>query len=202
VDRRSRLESAPTSRPDRPDQPAIHMWRGGAALGLALAIGLAVGSADGDGHTPAKADPAPILLERLGSQRHPIQGVSPEVQSYFDQGLILTFGFNHEAAVRSFEHAAKLDPSCAMCFWGTALALGPNINAPMGPEAGRRAYAAAQRAKELAESASARERAYIDALLTRYAAEPPEERRRGGAVRRGADGPDALELLDVRGQAP
>ncbi|HEY5659062.1 MAG TPA: hypothetical protein VIY27_14840, partial [Myxococcota bacterium] len=97
--------------------------------------------------TPAaQASDAPELLEGLGDQHHPITTSNPVAQRYFDQGLILTFGFNHEAAVDSFEAAARLDPSCAMCFWGVALALGPNINAPMGPEAGRRAYGAIEEA--------------------------------------------------------
>ena len=96
------------------------------ALAIVLLIVPAAPSADTE---PAEA---PRLLD-LGSQRHPISTRNPEAQRYFDQGLILTFGFNHEAAVRSFEHAARLDPDCAMCFWGIALALGPNINAPMGP---------------------------------------------------------------------
>jgi tetratricopeptide (TPR) repeat protein len=118
----------------------------------------------------------PKLLENLGDQHHPITTENPLAQRYFDQGLILTFGFNHEAAVDAFEAATRLDPSCAMCFWGIALALGPNINAPMGPEAGRRAYAAIQQAVELARGASERERAYIAALALRYAQEPPEDR--------------------------
>jgi tetratricopeptide (TPR) repeat protein len=119
---------------------------------------------------------APKLLENLGDQHHPITTDDPLAQRYFDQGLILTFGFNHEAAVDSFEAATRLDPSCAMCFWGVALALGPNINAPMGPEAGRRAYAAIQEAARLADGANERERAYIAALTPRYAQEPPEDR--------------------------
>jgi tetratricopeptide (TPR) repeat protein len=78
--------------------------------------------------------------------------------------------------VAAFGEAGRLDPSCAMCWWGVALALGPNINAPMGPQAARRAYAALEQARRLAPGASERERAYIEALATRYRAEPPEER--------------------------
>jgi tetratricopeptide (TPR) repeat protein len=97
-------------------------------------------------------------------------------QRYFDQAMVLTFGFNHEAAIRSFAEAVRLDPECAMCQWGIALALGPNVNAPMGPEAGERAYREAQRAMEMREHASPRERAYIEALSKRYAAVQPEDR--------------------------
>ncbi|MCP5057751.1 MAG: hypothetical protein GY937_13660 [bacterium] len=119
---------------------------------------------------------SPVLLDELGQHRHPITTSSPRAQQYFDQGLALTYGFNHEAAVDSFEEAARLDPACAMCFWGTALALGPNINAPMGPEAGRRAHSAVQRALELVPGASATEGEYIRALAARYSAEPSEDR--------------------------
>ena len=54
---------------------------------------------------------------------------------YFDQGVRLLFGFNHAEAIRSFREAARLDPNCAMCWWGVAFALGPNINLPMQPDA-------------------------------------------------------------------
>jgi tetratricopeptide (TPR) repeat protein len=123
------------------------------------------------------ADPdAPRLLDELGDWSHPITTTSPLAQRYFDQGLILTFGFNHEAAIRSFEEAARLDPRCAMCRWGISLALGPNINAAMGPEAAARAWQELQLALELREGASPRERAYIDALAKRYADPNPEDR--------------------------
>ncbi|MGH0035722.1 MAG: tetratricopeptide repeat protein [Myxococcota bacterium] len=136
-------------------------------------------------HSPEPAAPSmaeqpapdqPKLLDGLGGQKHPITTTSALAQRYFDQGLILTFGFNHEAAVRSFEAATRFDPECAMCFWGIALALGPNINAPMGPEAGARAYAAAQAATRLAPKASAAEQAYIAAVAARYASPPPQDR--------------------------
>jgi hypothetical protein len=90
--------------------------------------------------SPAETSEPPKLLEGLGSQTHPIDTSSSLAQRYFDQGLILTFGFNHHAAIRAFEEAARLDPACAMCRWGIALALGPNINAPIGPDAAARAY--------------------------------------------------------------
>jgi len=128
------------------------------------------------GDTGDAAQKPPVLLDNLGDHTHPIQTSNPRTQRYFDQGLILTFGFNHEAAVRSFEEAGRLDPGCAMCFWGIALALGPNINAPMGPDAAVRAYAAVQKAVALAPAASPREQAYIGALATRYAASNPEDR--------------------------
>jgi tetratricopeptide (TPR) repeat protein len=127
--------------------------------------------------SPAETNEPPKLLDGLGNQTHPIDTRSPLAQRYFDQGLILTFGFNHHAAIRAFEEAARLDPACAMCRWGIALALGPNINAPIGPDASARAYTEIQLALELSEDAGAtRERAYIEALSARYAPEFTEDR--------------------------
>lgn len=120
---------------------------------------------------------APRLLTNLGDQKHPIQTNSALAQQYFDQGLIFTFGFNHEAAIRSFEEASRLDPDCGMCRWGIALALGPNINAPMGPAAAARAYDEIQHALILtADRRNERERAYIETLAARYAQTEPKDR--------------------------
>ena len=107
------------------------------------------------------------LLSGLGSWAHPVTA-SQEAQRFFDQGLRLTYAFNHDEAVHSFEEAARLDPACAMCWWGIAYALGPNINMPMEPEAERRAAEAVQRARVEARRVTAAERAYIDALTVRY----------------------------------
>jgi tetratricopeptide (TPR) repeat protein len=126
---------------------------------------------------PEAVTPAPRLLANLGDQKHPIQTTSTLAQQFFDQGLILTFGFNHEAAIRSFEEASRLDPDCGMCRWGIALALGPNINAPMGPAAASRAYDEIQLALALTtDSTNTRERAYVEALATRYAEQEPMDR--------------------------
>jgi len=124
----------------------------------------------------AAGEDAPRLMAGLGDTQLEITTDSQLARRYFDQGVALTYAFNHDAAARSFEAAERLDPDCASCAWGIALALGPNINAPMGPEAGARAYAASQRALSRADSASAREAALIRALSLRYAAEPPEDR--------------------------
>jgi tetratricopeptide (TPR) repeat protein len=85
-----------------------------------------------------------------------------------NQGLNLTYGFNHAEAGRAFAEAARLDPNLAMAYWGQALVLGPNINAAMAPEAEPQALALVQKAIALKGKASARERAYIDALAARY----------------------------------
>ena len=116
------------------------------------------------------------LFDDLGDHHHPVTTESKEAQRYFDQGLRLAYGFNHPEAERSFREAARLDPDCAMAWWGAALVLGPNINVPMAPEAAPKACEALQKARALAPKASERERAYIEALSKRYAEHPPEDR--------------------------
>jgi tetratricopeptide (TPR) repeat protein len=116
------------------------------------------------------------LFGDLGTHRHPVTTRSDQAQQYFNQGLILAFAFNHAESARSFQAAQRLDPDCAMCYWGEALALGPNINAPMFPDAVPKAWAAAQKAQELSSLVSPREQAYIRALQARYHEKPPEDR--------------------------
>jgi tetratricopeptide (TPR) repeat protein len=116
------------------------------------------------------------LYTDLGTHSYVIGTAVPEAQRYFDQGLRLTYAFNHAEAMRAFEEAARLDPSCAMCYWGKALTLGPNINAPMDSASGIAAYEAVQHALSLAEQARPAEQAMIRALAQRYAAEPPASR--------------------------
>lgn len=101
---------------------------------------------------------------------------SPEAQAYFNEALALTYGFDHERAVRSYEAAAALDPSCAMCYWGKAYALGPNINLPMSEDAVDPAWDALQQALELAPAVTQREQDYIAALTKRYAEDPAADR--------------------------
>jgi tetratricopeptide (TPR) repeat protein len=125
----------------------------------------------------SEARPTSPLFEGAGAAHRPITTRSELAQRYFDHGLALLYGFNHDQAVRHFEQAAALDPTCAMCSWAIALALGPNINAPMGPDAERRAHAAVVRARELSGRADDHERALIEALALRYEAEPDAERR-------------------------
>lgn len=122
------------------------------------------------------------LFEGLGVHQHPITTQNPDAQKYFDQGLIIDFAFNHAESVRSFQAAQALDPECAMCYWGEALALGPNINvtsngkAIMSDESRQQAFAAIQKAQELKDSVSAVERDYIDALAARYNGDPETAR--------------------------
>lgn len=121
--------------------------------------------------------PAIPLLDTLGSHTHPVTTSSPEAQRYFDQGLRFLFGFNHGAAIRSFQEAARLDPACAMAHWGIALANGPHINFPLvPPPAAEMAWAELQLAQQHAARATPMERALIGALGQRYAHPQPEDR--------------------------
>ncbi len=124
----------------------------------------------------AFADTDPPIWDGLGSLSYKVTTSSPAAQVYFDQGLRLTYAFNHEEAQRAFRKAQKLDPDCAMCFWGEALVLGPNINLPMAEEAVAPAFAAMQKARTLAAKASPREQALITALSARYVEDPKADR--------------------------
>ena len=126
-------------------------------------------------HDDTKAIPAPApgtpiapRLQNLGTHTFPVGTSVPRAQLFMNQGLNLTYGFNHAEAGRAFAEAARLDPSLAMAYWGQALVLGPNINAPMDAEAEPKALALIQKAIALKPKATPRERAYIDALAARY----------------------------------
>ncbi len=108
------------------------------------------------------------LMEGLGSYHHPIATSNPEAQKFFDQGLTLVYGFNHDEAIRSFEQAARLDPQSPMPHWGISLALGENINSPIDSDRMGHAYAELQLAQKLAANGSPVERAYVEALAKRY----------------------------------
>lgn len=119
---------------------------------------------------------APPLFKDLGTLHMPVSTANPRAQAYFDQGLRLAFAFNHAEAARAFRAAQRLDPRCAMCYWGEALVLGPNINAPMMPEAVAPAAAAAAAALARAARATPLEQALIRAVAARYQAAPPADR--------------------------
>jgi hypothetical protein len=141
---------------------------------LILAAALTIGS----GVTYAQTTTAPLApeLTGLGTLHVAVTTRVPRAQQFFDQGVRLLYAFNHAEALRAFREAARLDPDLAMAYWGQAIALGPNINAPMTPPNATLAYDAAQRAGKLAGSASARERALIDAVGARYAADGAGDR--------------------------
>ncbi len=122
------------------------------------------------------------LLKGLGEHTHKISSDIIGVQRYFDQGLIMSFAFNHAEAIRSFIGSQRLDPECAMCFWGEALALGPNINVNsdgkviMSPENRIQAYKAINKALNLSKKSPEKEQDYIRALSVRYDGNPKTSR--------------------------
>lgn len=124
--------------------------------------------------TPADAtEPAPGMplaprLQNLGVHTFPVSTKHARAQLFMNQGLNLAYGFNHAEAARAFAEAARLDPTLAIAYAGHALVLGPNINAPMDPADEPKAYELAQQAVALKSRATPRERAYIDAIATRY----------------------------------
>lgn len=141
----------------------------GGALADALLVAAAVAA-------PASlAKPIPLYPDLAGSPFRVTTG-NPRAQAYFSQGLLLGYGFNHAGAVRSFREAQRLDPDCAMCWWGEAVALGPNINAPMDDRDRAAALAAMDRAMALRARAGPRERALIEAVSRRYARDAAADR--------------------------
>src|SRR5262245_55087725 len=124
----------------------------------------------------AKAGADAPLFGNLGRLSYRVTTANANAQRYFDQGLRLAYGFNHAEALRAFRTAQKHDPSCAMCFWGEALVLGPNINAPMESAAVAPAVAAVKQASEKAGAAAPHEQALIAALAKRYSDDAKGER--------------------------
>jgi tetratricopeptide (TPR) repeat protein len=165
------------------------------SLGIAFIISIALSGCDGrtdeepshdhtgDDHAhtqvPRREVPegagAPLFND-LGDHNRKVTTSSDLAQRYFDQGLVLGYGFNHAEAHRAYKEASRQDPGCAMCAWGEAYVLGPNINKPMDDADVPTAYEAVQRALANADSASPVERALIDALAARYAKAPVEDR--------------------------
>jgi tetratricopeptide (TPR) repeat protein len=120
----------------------------------------------------AAGETALRLVDGLGKVHFPITTATPEAQRYFDQGLGFAYGFNHAAAIAAFREAQRLDPQCALCFWGEAMAHGPNINAPMDPRTTARAVGLAVYANWLARKGTPVEQALTAAMLTRYSTAP------------------------------
>lgn len=151
------------------------------AVNLALVAALlALQGCQNDSAPPPIAELAPVgatMLDGLGDYSRPVTTNNPEAQRWFDQGLALTYGFNHDAAERSFLRATELDPECTMCWWGAALVLGPHVNAGMDPAYIAAAWERLQRAQAAAANAPPEEQAYVRALSARFAEHPPEDRR-------------------------
>jgi tetratricopeptide (TPR) repeat protein len=147
-------------------------------LALALALGAAPVLAQHHHESSPSPSAAPKIpmFTGLGSVHHAVGTKAPRAQTLFDQGLRLCYAFNHDEAIRSFTEATRLDPACAMAWWGIALAYGPNINMPMSPDAEQKALDALTHARELAKKAPAADQAYIAALSLRYGAPAGENR--------------------------
>jgi tetratricopeptide (TPR) repeat protein len=136
--------------------------RGSAIRIACLAAALAAAGAA----TPG--EPAAPLFEGMGAYTQPVGSPSPRVQRYFDQGMVLAWGFNPAEAARSFEAALRADPKCALCFWGLAWSLGPTINGDMVKADAPRVQMAVRRAQALAVNSPPRTRALIAALAKRH----------------------------------
>ena len=131
-----------------------------------------------------KAGPGGVLaprLQNLGNHQFPVSTKNKQAQLFMNQGLNLSYAFNHAEAARAFREAARQDPNLAMAYWGQALVLGPNINAPMDPNAEGPAFQALKKAIELKPKASPREQAYIEALSERYSGNAADRHARDQA---------------------
>lgn len=133
-------------------------------------------AAPADTSTAAQPQPGAPVFKDLGNYHRKVSTTSEAAQRYFDQGLTLIYAFNHAEAIRSFREAARLDPNCAMAWWGVALAYGPNINKPMDPADAPKAWEAVKNARERMSGASDVEKAFVEAVSKRYAETAPADR--------------------------
>jgi tetratricopeptide (TPR) repeat protein len=151
-----------------------------AFLAVSVFAAAIIGSSSAVAHDPVvSANPDEAVTDvplhsDLGNLSYPIDTSSERAQAYFDQGLRMTWAFNHAEALRSYRAAQRLDPDCAMCYWGEAFVLGPNINAPMEDAAGNPAVTAVKKAVALAHKPN--EKALIEALALRYSAAADADR--------------------------
>ena len=111
---------------------------------------------------------ADLSLTAVGRQHHPIHTSSKEAQEYFDQGITLIYGFNHEEAARAFQKAAELDPQSPMPLWGIAMSVVPNYNQDIDLDREKIAYDTMQKAAKLAEKAPQVEQDYVATLVLRF----------------------------------
>jgi tetratricopeptide (TPR) repeat protein len=142
------------------------MWMTTKIVTTALLAGLLIS---------CRTQPVP-LFDDLGTHHHAVTTSSEDAQKYFDQGLRLLFGFNHDEAERAFREAGRIDPNCAMAWWGVAYALGPNYNLAMDAAVNTKALEAVRNAQAVQSKVSQQERDYIAAIATRYSADPKVER--------------------------
>src|SRR5580698_214111 len=140
-------------------------------LFVLLVLSFCASSIAQDHSSHAQAKPA-LLMPGLGNAHHPVSTSNPAAQQFFDQGLRLIYDFNHYEAARSFERATELDPKLAIAYWGIAEAVGPNYNDPASEDRFKQAHQAIQKAVDLSSNASPSERAYIQAMVRRFPADP------------------------------
>lgn len=174
--------------PSRLASRSCGIRRGGSTLARDLLVASAFAA-------PASSAGSMPLYPDLAASPFPVSTRDAQARSYFSQGLLLNYGFNHAGAVRSFREAQRRDPGCAMCWWGEALALGPNINAPMDDRDRDAALAAMDKAMALRSGATPVERALIEAVAKRYSRDP-------GAERAALDAAYAEAMLDVARRFP
>src|SRR5437764_4971143 len=117
-------------------------------------------------------------LQKLGDHKFPVSTKNAQAQLFMNQGLNLSYAFNHAEAGRAYREAERFDPNLAIAYWGEALALGPNINAPMDPASEPKALEVIQKAVALKAKASPREQALIEALTNRYSGRAADRRAR------------------------
>ncbi|MEM7466871.1 MAG: hypothetical protein AAF387_08310 [Pseudomonadota bacterium] len=165
---------------------------------LAVIFSTILGTANGEN---AKIAP---LVSGLGNHSYPINNCKSEAQTYFDQGLRLYYGFRFPESLASFQQASALDPSCAMALWGEALAIGPNPNSrylgfPDDPKSA--GLVAIEKADQLLEHATPKERELIQALGLRFARNRPRGERdlayREAMASISAKYPDDAEILTL-----
>ena len=149
------------------------------ALGAAtLALGVPAFPQEHAAHAAAaKAKPPAVLMPGYGNWHHPVTTKNAQAQAFFDQGLRQIYAFNHDEAKRSFQRAGELDPKMAMAYWGVAEAVGPNYNDPASEDRFVQAHEAIEKAQVLAADASESDKAYIEALATRFPADPHSDLR-------------------------
>ncbi len=148
-----------------------------------------------------------VLVSGLSDLHHPVSTKNTQAQQFFDQGLRFIYAFNHDEAARSFRRAAELDPKLAMAYWGIAEAVGPNYNDPADPGRYRQAHEAVQKAVDLSEQASPSDRAYVQALATRFPADPRSDLKKAAEDYRDAmrqvvsEFPDDLDAATLFAEA-
>src|SRR5467141_114487 len=173
----------------------------GTLFRLAIFISFAI-IATGQDHAAGTAKPV-TMMTGLGDLHHPVSTKNPQAQEFFDQGLRLSYAFNHAEAARSFQKAAELDPKLAIAYWGIAEAVGPNYNDPASEDRFKQAHEAIQKAVDLSGNASDAERGYILAMAKRFPADPKSDRRKAAEDYRDAmrevvkNNPDDLDAATL-----